>query len=69
MENRGYVHRVSVRKKILSPKSFPLILSEVEITHKGSLVPLESAGVAFHSPTALEIFTRHGFKTEGETIY
>jgi trimethylamine--corrinoid protein Co-methyltransferase len=46
-----------------------LILSEAERIHEASLVLLESVGVVFHSPMALEIFTRQGFKTEGKTVY
>ena len=30
---------------------------------------LERVGVAFHSPMALEIFARHGFRTEGKVVY
>lgn len=43
--------------------------SELQKIHEATLVLLERVGVAFHSPLALEIFTKHGFKTEGKVVF
>ncbi len=45
-----------------------MTLSELEKIHEASLTLLERVGVAFHSPMALEIFTKHGFRTEGKVV-
>jgi trimethylamine---corrinoid protein Co-methyltransferase len=42
---------------------------DIEKIHGASLAILERVGVAFHSPMALEIFTKHGFRTGGKVVY
>lgn len=43
--------------------------SDVEKIHEASLAILERVGVAFYSPMALEIFTKHGFRTEEKVVH
>ncbi|HSB06479.1 MAG TPA: trimethylamine methyltransferase family protein, partial [Thermodesulfobacteriota bacterium] len=47
---------------------FPMTSSDIEKIHEASLSVLGRIGVAFHSPMALEIFRRHGFKTEEKVV-
>ncbi len=43
--------------------------SDIEKIHEATLAILDQVGVAFHSRLALEIFTKHGFRTVGNTVY
>ena len=57
------------KKRSLPEEVVPMILSDLEKIHEASLVLLERVGVAFHSPMALEIFTKHGFRTEEKVVH
>ena len=42
---------------------------EVEMIHEYSLKMLEEVGAVFHCPEAIEVFKKHGARTDGETVY
>ncbi|NLN98597.1 MAG: trimethylamine methyltransferase [Eubacteriaceae bacterium] len=44
-------------------------LEEVELIHAYSLEVLRDVGAVFHSEDAIEIFRKHGFKVDGQTVY
>lgn len=42
---------------------------EVEMIHDYSLKILEEIGAVYHCPEAIEVFKKHGARTDGETVY
>ncbi len=42
---------------------------EIEKVHAATLRILEEVGVAFHSSLALEVFAKHGFRTDGKVVF
>ena len=42
---------------------------ELDIIHKYAMKTLEEVGVRYHDDAGLEIFKKHGFKVEGETVF
>jgi trimethylamine--corrinoid protein Co-methyltransferase len=58
----------SFRMGVLSEKRDGMTPSESEKIHETSLTVLDQVGVAFHSQAALDIFTKHGFRTEGRIV-
>lgn len=47
----------------------PLTKEQINIIHNAAMRILRETGVAFKLPEAIEIFKKHGFRTDGSTVF
>ena len=47
----------------------PFDREQIQTLHNASMTVLNRVGIAFKLPEAVEIFRRHGFKTDGEKVF
>lgn len=57
------------KRQTMQNRLQPLTPGQISTLHNAAMAILSRTGVAFKEPEAVEIFKRHGFKTEGETVY